>query len=591
VDTFIARQPVLDDAGRERVMDRRAFVGGLLGASVASAASTAAAAPAARPAPRPDQRGGGGRLRTLWWQAPTLLNPHFASGVKDADASRVVHEPLVSVDPDGRLVPILAAELPSVEAGTLGRDGTWVVWRLKRGVVWQDGRPFGPDDVVFNWEYAADPATAAATLGSYREIVRMEKQGDHAVRVTFKAPTPSWYGHGLVGLIPRHLHATWKGVRAREAPFNLRPVGTGPYRLAEFRPGDSVRYELHPGYHVPRRPFFDTLEVKGGGDAVSAARAVLQTGEYDYAWNVQVEDDVLRRLEQGGRGRVELYAGGDIEHILLNHSDPGREVDGERSSAKAPHPILTDPAVKQALALLVDRAGIQEQIYGRLGRVSANYLTAPAAFASTGARWEYSVDKANRLLDAAGWARGAGGVRAKDGRPLRLVFQTSVNAPRQKTQAVIKQSCARAGIEVELKSITPATFFSSDPGNPDTAAHFTADLQMYTLTTTSVDPQRFMEVFCSWEVAARANQWARRNHTRWHSEEYDRLWRAAETEMDAARRAALFVRMNDLLIEQVVVIPVVWRTRVAAVANGLRGMRLSGWSSDFWNLAHWHREG
>jgi peptide/nickel transport system substrate-binding protein len=266
-------------------------------------------------------------------------------------------------------------------------------------------------------------------------------------------------------------------------------------------------------------------------------------------------------------------------------------VDGERSSVKAPHPVLTDAAVKAALALLVDRAAIQEQIYGRLGRVTANYLTAPAAFTSTGTRWEYSVDTANRLLDAAGWARGAGGVRAKDGRPLRLVFQTSVNAPRQKTQQVIKQSCARAGIEVELKSVTPATFFSSDPANPDTAARFSADLQMYTLTTASADPQRFMEVFCSWEIAARANQWSRRNYTRWHSDDYDRLWRAAETEMDPARRAALFVRMNDLVVERVVVIPFLWRTRVAAVASGLQGMRLSGWASDFWNLAHWYREG
>jgi peptide/nickel transport system substrate-binding protein len=265
-------------------------------------------------------------------------------------------------------------------------------------------------------------------------------------------------------------------------------------------------------------------------------------------------------------------------------------VDGERSSAKAPHPVLTDPAVKAALAHLVDRAGIQEQVYGRLARVTANYLTAPAAFASPSTRWEFSVDKANRLLDAAGWARAAGGVRAKDGRPLRLVFQTSVNAPRQKTQAIIKQACARAGIEVELRAITPATFFSSDPGNADTAAHFSADLQMYTLTTTSPDPQRFMEVFCSWEIAARANQWSRRNYTRWHREDYDRLWRAAETEMDPARRAALFIRMNDLLVEQVVVIPFLWRTRVAAVANGLRDLRLSGWASDFWNLANWYRE-
>jgi len=105
----------------------------------------------------------------------------------------------------------------------------------------------------------------------------------------------------------------------------------------EFKPGDVVRAETNPTYHVPNRPFFDTLEMKGGGDATSAARAVLQTGEYDYAWNLQVEDDILRRLEQGGKGRIEIWATGNPEHIQLNQTDPGKEVDGERSSLKTTH--------------------------------------------------------------------------------------------------------------------------------------------------------------------------------------------------------------------------------------------------------------
>jgi peptide/nickel transport system substrate-binding protein len=582
-------------AGR---LSRRACLAALVGAGLAAPHAAALLLRAGLPAhaePRaafaPARRGGGGMLRTLWWQAPTLLNPHFATGVKDADASRVVQEPLASLDAEGRLVPVLAAEIPSVERGTLDREGLWVTWRLKRGVGWHDGRPFSADDLVFNWEYASDPATAAPSIGGYRDIRRMERLDDLTVKVAFRNPTPAWYSHGLGGLIPKHAHAPYRGARAREAPENLRPIGTGPYRIADFRPGDLVRYEINPHYHVPNRPFFDRVEIKGGGDAVSAARAVLQTGEYDFAWNIQVEDDLLRRLEHGGKGRIEIYAGGDIEHVLVNQSDPWTEVDGERSNPRVPHPILSDPAVRQALALLVDRAAIQEEIYGRLGRTTANFLNAPAQFASPNTRWAFDIDRAGRLLDAAGWARGPDGVRAKGGRRLRLVFQTSINAPRQKTQVVVKQACARAGIEVELKSVVAAVFFSSDPANPDTAAHFQADLQMYTLTTGSPDPQRFMEVFTSWEVSSRANKWAGRNVTRWQRDDYDRLWKAAEQEMDPARRAAQFIRMNDLAVQSVAVIPVLWRNRVAAVSSRLRGLALSGWDSDLWNLASWHREG
>ena len=538
----------------------------------------------------PTKRGGGGPLRVLWWQAPTLLNPHFATGTKDQDGARIFFEPLAGYDPDGSLVPVLAADIPTVDNGGLGRDGTWVVWNLKKGVQWHDGKPFTADDVVFNWEYAADPATAAVTVGSYRDIDRVERLNEHAVKVVFKQPTPYWYEAFCQnrGLIPKHLFDPYRGAKSREAPANLKPVGTGPYRFVDFRPGDIVRAEINPAYHVANRPFFDTLEMKGGGDAASAARAVLQTGEYDFAWNMQVEDDVLRRLEQGGKGRAEIFPTGGIEHIQCNFTDPWKDVDGERSSLKTTHPTLSDPAVRQALGVLIDRAAIHEQIYGRGGQATANYLNAPSRYFSRNTRWEFNVEKANQLLDAAGWKRGADGVRARDGKRLKFLYQTSTNAPRQKTQAIVKQACAKAGIEIEIKSVVASVFFASDPANPDTYPHFYADLQMYN-TSTGVDPLWGMRVFTSQEVAAKENKWSGRNITRWRNEEYDRLWKTAETEMDPVKRAAQFIRMNDTVVQNGVVIPVNWRNGVAAAATRLRGMDLTGWDSNMWRLPYWHK--
>jgi peptide/nickel transport system substrate-binding protein len=586
---------------RAKHLSRRRFVQILVGlgltapmaAQMLTAAGVAQAQPK-NPVFTPSKRGGGGRLKILWWQAPTLLNPHFATGTKDQDASRIFYEPLASFDPEGNVVPILAAETPSLQSGSLAKDGTWIVWRLKRGVTWHDGQPFTADDVVFNWEYAADPATAATTIGSYEGIERVEKLGSHAVKVVFKKPTPYWSDafcsfRGM--LLPRHVFEQFRGARSREAPANLRPVGTGPFRFVDFKPGDVVHGEINTAYHVPNRPFFDTLEMKGGGDAVSAARAVLQTGEYDYGWNMQVEDDILRRLEQGGKGRVEIFTTGGIEHIQCNNTDPWREVNGERSSIKTTHPFLTDPAVRQALNLLVDRAAVQEQIYGRQGQTSANFLNAPSRFHSSSLRWEFNVDKANELLDAGGWKRGADGVRAKDGRRLKMLFQTSINAPRQKTQQIAKQATAKAGIEIELKSVTASVFFASDTANPDTYPHFYADLQMYNIGLQGTDPRTLMNQFVSWEVASKDNKWQGRNITRWRSEEYDRLYRAADVELDPVKRATLFIRMNDLVIQNVVVIPVLWRNGVSAVAGRLQGMELSGWDSQLWRLSHWHRRG
>ena len=539
----------------------------------------------------PTRRGGGGPLRVLWWQAPTLLNPHFATGTKDQDGSRIFYEPLAAYDPEGSLVPVLAADIPTVDNGGLGRDGTWVVWNLKKGVAWHDGKPFTAADVIFNWEYAADPATAAVTIGAYRDIDRVERLGDHSVKIVFKQPTPFWY-EAFCGqnraLIPKHLFGAYKGGKSREAPANLKPVGTGPYRFVDFRPGDIVRGEINPNYHVPNRPFFDSFEMKGGGDAASAARAVLQTGEYDFAWNIQVEDDILRRLEQSGKGRTEIFPTGSIEHIQCNFTDPWKEVDGERSSIKTTHPVFSDPAVRQALSVLVDRASVQEEIYGRQGQATANYLNAPPRYYSRNVRWEFNVDRANQILDAAGWKRGADGIRAKDGKRLKFLYQTSTNAPRQKTQAIVKQACAKAGIDIEIKSVVASVFFASDPANPDTYPHFYSDLQMYN-TSTGVDPLWGMRAFTSQEVASKDNKWSGRNITRWRNEEYDRLWKGAETEMEPVKRAALFIRMNDLVIQNGVVIPVLWRNGVAVAATKLRGLDLSGWDTYLWRLPYWYK--
>ncbi|HEX9362941.1 MAG TPA: peptide ABC transporter substrate-binding protein [Candidatus Dormibacteraeota bacterium] len=590
---------LLDEVRRGR-LSRRRFVQMIVGLGLTApmAAKMLASASMAQAQTKwtfnPTKRGGGGIVKTLWWQAPTLLNPHFANGTKDQDASRVFYEPLGAYDPDGNIVPVLAAEVPSLQNGQVAKDGLSVTWRLKKNVVWHDGKPFTADDVVFNWEYVMDPATSAVTVGQYRDISRIDKLDSHTVKLGFKSPMPFWSAAfcGPTGMIiPKHLFQAYKGDKSREAPTNLKPVGTGPYRFVDFKPGDIVRGELNSSYHVANRPFFDQIEMKGGGDAPSAARAVLQTGEFDYAWNMQVEDEILRRWEQGGKGRADIVSGGNIEHIQLNTTDPWTEVDGERSSTKTRHPVLSDPAVRQALNVLVDRGSVQEEIYGRTGVATANFINAPSRFVSKNTKWEFNVDKANQILDAAGWKRGADGVRAKDGKKLKFVYQTSINAPRQKTQQIVKQACGKAGIDLELKSITANVFFSSDPANPDTFPHFSTDLQMFTTTMTQPDPQRFMDQFVSWEVASKDNKWAGRNPTRWRNEEYDRAWKAAETEMDPVKRAALFVKMNDLVIQNVVVIPVVFRPRVAAISNRMRDVVQSGWDGDFWALAYWSKQG
>ncbi len=541
---------------------------------------------------KPTKRGGGGPLKLLWWQGPTLLNPHFAVGTKDQDGSYLFYEPLAIWDADGNLIPVLAAEAPSRENGSLAADGKSVIWKLKQGVKWHDGKPFTADDVVFNWEFASNPQTAAVTTGTY-SAVKVEKIDDHTVKVVFSKPTPFW-AEAFVGaygmIIPKHIFEPFIGAKSREAPANLSPVGTGPYKFKEFRPGDLVSGVLNPDYHQPNQPYFDTIEMKGGGEAVSAARAVLQTGEYDYAWNLQVEDQVLKRLEDGGKGRVDIFAGSSIEHLQLNYTDPNKEVDGERSSLKTKHPTLTDPAVREALSLLMDKESMQKFIYGRTGKTTANFVNGPSRFVSKNTSWEFNVDKAIAVLDKAGWKPGPDGIRAKDGKQLKYVFQTSINQPRQKTQEIIKHACQKAGIELELKTVLASVFFSSDVGNPNTYTKFYADLQMYTTNPGRPDPGRWLEAFLSSQAASKENKWQGRNITRWQNPEYDRIYAESETELDPVKRAALMIQLNDLVIKNIVVIPLTFRMGVAGVSNTLKMPPRTGWDNDTCDVANWYRD-
>ena len=587
---------MIDDVKDGRI-DRRAFIRrmALLGLTAPMATQILAlggVAMAQSPATyKPTKRGGGGPLKLLWWQAPTLLNPHFATGTKDQDASRIFYEPLASWDVDGHLNPILAAEIPSTQNGGLAADGKSVTWKLKPGVKWHDGNPLTADDLVFNWEYANDPATAAVSISVYRDMT-VEKVDDLTVRIKFDKPTPFW-ANAFVGaygcIIPKHLFAEYKGAKSREAPYNIKPIGTGPYKFVEFKPGDLVRGEINADYHMPNRPYFDTIEMKGGGDAVSAARAVIQTGEYDYAWNMQVEDEVLLRLEKGGKGKTIYAVGGDIEFIMLNFTDPNTEVDGERSSTKTKHPLFSDAAVRKALALLLDRDGVQKFIYGRAGRTTSNYLNGPEQFVSKNTKWEFSIEKAVALLEESGWKAGSDGIREKDGKKLKLLYQTSINGPRQKTQAIFKQACQKAGIDVELKSVVASVFFSSDVANPDTYAHFYSDIEMFQIPMTQPDPAQHMRRYHSRFIATKENKWQGTNFPRWVNKDFDEAIDAAENETDPLKRAALYIKCNDIMWQDTVVVPVMHRLKVGAIANTMHPV-ISGWANDTDNLQDWYRE-
>jgi len=543
-------------------------------------------------------RGAGGLLRLLYWQAATNLNPHFSQGNLNSAPAALVLEPLLVVDADGNLIPVLAAEVPSIENGGLSADGKTITYKLLPDIVWSDGTPFTADDVQFTWEWATDPDANTTSLPAFLNVESVDVVDETTVTVTLKETDPAWYnafsrGTGLgAQVLPKHLLQEYTGADAANAPFNLAPVGTGPYIVTDFRPGDVVLYEINENYREADKPFFTEVEFKGGGDAASAARAVLATEETDYALNLQVEKDILEDLLAEGVGDLVIVPSGNVEQIFINFTDPNQEVDGARSEPTTEHPFLTVKEVRQALALASDRDTIAAEFYGPAGEATPNVVVAPQNFVSPNTTYEFDTTKAVELLDAAGWTLD-GDVRKKDGQSLKLIFQTTVNPLRQKTQEVIKAGWEEAGAEVELKSIDASVYFSTDAGNPDTWGHFYTDVEMATLTT-SPYPIDLMTYWNSSDpakdLAQKSNGWTGTNLNRWVNEEFNGYYQQARTELDPDTQADLFIAMNDLVVNEVVQIALVSRARVDGMSKKLKGAVPSPWTDETYDIANWYME-
>jgi peptide/nickel transport system substrate-binding protein len=551
--------------------------------------------PAAAPAAAGAGRGASGTLKVLYWQGPTILNAALAVGTKDNHASRISNEPLMNFDAQGNMVPVLAAEVPSKANGGLSEDGKTVTYKLKKDVKWADGKPFTADDVVFTFQFITDKETASTQVGYYLELDKVEAVDPATVKLTFKQPAPGWYvpfvGEGGQ-VLPKHALEQFRGAKSREAPFNLKAFGTGAFMTDSFKPGDSVVWVANPNFRDPNKPGYAKIEMKGGGDAVSAARAVFQTGEYDFAWNLQVEWQVLEELQKGGKGTLLTLPGIGVEQIYFNMTDPNTEVDGEKSSLKTKHPFLTDKRVREALSLAIDRATMAKQLYGETGDATTNVLTTPPAMSSKNTKWEYSLEKANKLLDDAGYKKGANNMRTTpDGKPMKMVLSTSINSLRQKEQALIKDGWNKIGVDVELKAVDAGVYFASDPGKPDTINHMYWDAAMYTSTFTSPYPQSYMKSWYSGDVSRdvsqKANNWSGTNRNRWISDAYNKAYEGALKELDPAKSAALWHAANDLVVNEFINVPLIDRKRVDAHSKAIKGPMLVPFDSDPWNIGDW----
>ena len=542
------------------------------------------------------ERGSDGNVSIIYWQAPSILNPFLSGGTKDVESASMVIEPLARFNEKGQLVPWLVNEVPTTDNGGVSADLTSITWKITPGLKWSDGSDFTSADVKFTYEYCTHPEGGCAQVTKFEGVESVETPDPLTVVVTFGGPTPNPYGPFVGGESPILQAAQFANCLGANAPTctdaNFGPIGTGPFVVDEFKPNDVITMSANPNYRDPAKPAFASVTFKGGGDATAAGRAVMETGEFDYAWNLQLAPDVIAKMQEGGKGTPVAGFGPLVERIMLNQTDPNPDLpEGMRSTAAHPHPFLTDPAVYKAMSLAIDRPLLVEVGYGQAGKVTCNWVPAPEAFNSTSRTCDVQdIAGANKMLDDAGIVdTDGGGVREKDGVPLRILYQTSTNAVRQDFQALIKEWWSEIGIEAELRNLDASVFFGGDPGSPDTFQKFYADVEMYANTFNGTDPQVYLGNGLCDKAPRPETQWQGENITRFCLPEYDELHAELAKTAGIEARSEIGRKLNDMMVENGGMIPLVHRGRLSAHANSLSGVVLNVWDSELWNVADWHR--
>jgi peptide/nickel transport system substrate-binding protein len=541
------------------------------------------------------ERGSDGHVSIIYWQAPSILNPYLSGGTKDLESASLILEPLARYDENGAMVPWLSSEIPTVENGGVSADLTSITWKVAPGLKWSDGSDVTAHDVKFTADYCLHPEGGCASLSKFDGVSSVDLVDDMTIKITFDGPTPFPYGPFVGNESPIIQKAQFENCIGAAAPGctdqNFYPIGTGPFVVTDFRPNDVIQMKANDNYRDPAKPAFATLTFKGGGDATAAGRAVMETGEFDYAWNLQLAPEVIAQMQKGGKGVPVAGFGPLVERIMVNNTNPDPALGPDERSVIRPNPKTADPAVRKAMSMAIDRPLLVEIGYGSAGKLTCDLVPAPAIYASgNDSCLTQDIAGANKLLDEAGWVRGPDGVRSKDGVRLSLTYQTSTNAVRQDFQALIKQWWSEIGIETELRNLNASVFFGGDPGSPDTFQKFYADVEMYANTFNGTDPQAYLANYLCNDAPRPESQWQGGNISRFCSEEYDELHKKLSQTAGIEARAEIARQLNNMIIESGSVIPLVHRGRLSAHSTTLGGVKLNVWDSELWNVADWYRK-
>ncbi|MFT4039652.1 MAG: peptide ABC transporter substrate-binding protein [Thermomicrobiales bacterium] len=488
----------------------------------------AAAQEAGEPAP-------GGTAVIALVQEPGQMNPFF-NVQSGSFLSTLAVDPLFVPDASGAYLPVLAAEVPTLKNGGISEDFLTITYKLRDGVTWSDGEPFTADDVVFSFEIYKNPESTTALGSAYELIESVTALDPLTVEVRMSGINPGyltlWDSEGPVQ--PKHLFES--SAVTQEHPLARLPVGTGPFVFANWKTGDEITLVRNDNYRDPERPYLDGVTIKITPEKETAIASFI-AGEFDTIYFITTGDlPAVSGAQESGDGVVVALQEGPshVEWLWLNLSDNG--------DLAKPHPVLGDPAIREAMDHGIDRQTIIDEVLGGFGYQVGSFIYAGWAAVDIPAA-AYDPALASSNLDAAGWVMGSDGVREKDGVRASLRYQTIAgDQTRELYQQVVQQNLKDIGIELTIENVPSNTIFGSwEEGGIFMRGNY--DILM-SRAGYFVDPAEWANDFTSSQIPSDESPGGF-NRVRYQSDAFDAAVTEAAQTLDQTVRGAAYTRAAE----------------------------------------------
>jgi peptide/nickel transport system substrate-binding protein len=520
----------------------------------------------------------GGTAIVAIWQFPSTLAAHYANQTVTDIVNNGVIEGLAETNNNGEYVPTLAKSVPTIANGgaKVSADGKKldVTWELKPGIKWSDGTPLTSADIKFTWEiWMKDPKVNNRT--GFSEIESIDLPNDLTAVVHYKsiyAPYPL----NFFSLMPKALLE--KEADISKTDYVRRPLGTGPFKITEFKTDESITLEKNTNYRDTSKPYLDKLIFKSVPSS-QVGLAQLKAGEVHAMWNLT--EAQTPEVEKESSLALLVVQGPTVERIELNTAQ-----NKEYPDPNSVHPVLGDIEMRKALLYATPKQSIIDKLlFGKAKPGSSPVSQGWAAYKEP--QEGYDPAKANATLDKAGWVKGSDGIRSKGGVRASLTYATTTGDQlRERVQQVLVEEWKAIGVEVKIQNQPSAVILSGSCTGKDPRKLGTFDMLMYA-STPGIDPHStILPRYHSKQIPTQADC-SGQNYTRFKNADVDKAIDEAGGTLDIEKRKAAYAKVMKALNDAYVIIWMYDRANIDARVTGLQGFQGNVWRRFTWNIQDW----